>query len=588
MNLTQLRALIWLRWRLSRNQWRRRGQINAVITLLGVVIGLGLAVLGGIGGVLVGSLAMKNVSGETMLFVWDGLIAMFLFCWMIGLITELQRSEMLDLHHLLHLPVSLKDVFVLNYLASNLTPSMAIGLPAMLGLAVGLILGSGPAMVLMLPLVFGFFLMVTAWTYCLRGWLAALMVNKRRRRAVVMGVTMTFILLCQLPNLITNVWLRDHKHEHKHTRRPPITAQENPSVNPTEQKKPFKLPPAVEMVHRYVPLLWLSQGARGLAEGNFLQMAWTALGMIALGGWGMIRSYRGMLRFYQGGETDKPAPIPKKVKPAAPSKSSGRLLVERAFPGMPEQVSAMGMAVLRSMLRAPEVKMGLAMNFVIFAILGVTMVFGHGHGLPAGARPFAAAAAVAMTFMGLTQVMANQFGFDREAFRLFVLLPAPRRHLLLGKNLAVAPIALTMFCAYLVAVSVVAKLHFWDLLAAPFLFVAGLAVVSMIGNVTSILVPYRIAPGTLKPTKTNSLTSLLIFLVHFLMMPVMGLFMMPALLGLLCGRTCGIPQSLVTLVLAMVMAAVAVGFYWLMLGPMGRLFEQREKKILDTVTSDVE
>ena len=38
---------------------------------------------------------------------------------------------------------------------------------------------------LLLPLVLGFVFMVTAWTYCVRGWLAALMVNKRRRRAIV-------------------------------------------------------------------------------------------------------------------------------------------------------------------------------------------------------------------------------------------------------------------------------------------------------------------------------------------------------------------------------------------------------------------
>ncbi len=60
-------------------------------------------------------------------------------------------------------------------------------------------------MLLLLPLVFGFFFMVTAWTYCLRGWLAALMVNKRRRRAIIVGVTMAFMLLAQLPNLLINV-----------------------------------------------------------------------------------------------------------------------------------------------------------------------------------------------------------------------------------------------------------------------------------------------------------------------------------------------------------------------------------------------
>ena len=41
MNWDQLRAMLWLRWRLTRNQWRRGGQLNAVITLILLVIGLG-------------------------------------------------------------------------------------------------------------------------------------------------------------------------------------------------------------------------------------------------------------------------------------------------------------------------------------------------------------------------------------------------------------------------------------------------------------------------------------------------------------------------------------------------------------------
>ena len=119
--------------------------------------------------------------------------------WTTGLITELQRSELLDLSRLLHLPVSLGGVFLLNYLASHLSLSLALMLPAMLGLAAGLVLGSGPAMLLLVPLVFAFFLMITAWTYCLRGWLAGLMVNKRRRRAIIVGVAMLFMLWPNCP-----------------------------------------------------------------------------------------------------------------------------------------------------------------------------------------------------------------------------------------------------------------------------------------------------------------------------------------------------------------------------------------------------
>ena len=51
-------------------------------------------------------------------------------------------------------------------------------------------------------LLAAFFLMVTALTYQLQGWLASLMSNPRRRRTVVVATTAIFVLIVQLPNLL--------------------------------------------------------------------------------------------------------------------------------------------------------------------------------------------------------------------------------------------------------------------------------------------------------------------------------------------------------------------------------------------------
>src|SRR5260221_10635470 len=134
---------------------------------------------------------------------------------MIGIVTEIQRSETIDLGRLLHLPVSLNEIFLINYFASHFTLSIVLALPAMLGLAVGLAFGKGPEMLLLLPLALSFIFMITAWTYCLRGWLVSLMVNQRRRRAIIVGITTGFILLGQLPNLYFNV-MRDRGQSRHH------------------------------------------------------------------------------------------------------------------------------------------------------------------------------------------------------------------------------------------------------------------------------------------------------------------------------------------------------------------------------------
>ena len=80
-----------------------------------------------------------------------------------------------------------------------------LAVPLMVGLTLGLAVSHGPQMLLLLPLALSMVAMVSAWTYCLRGWLATMMHNPRRRRTVIMCISLTFILLSKGPNLYFNV-----------------------------------------------------------------------------------------------------------------------------------------------------------------------------------------------------------------------------------------------------------------------------------------------------------------------------------------------------------------------------------------------
>ncbi len=121
MNREQLKTILWLRWRLMCNQWRRTGGLGAVITAL---VGAGAVLLGlaAFTGGLLG--AIFGLGGETLpqviMWVWFGVTVFFLFVWMIGLLTELQRSETIDLQKLMHLPVALGQMFGLQL--SRLAP----------------------------------------------------------------------------------------------------------------------------------------------------------------------------------------------------------------------------------------------------------------------------------------------------------------------------------------------------------------------------------------------------------------------------------------------------------------------------------
>jgi len=123
MDRHYLRTILWLRWRLTRNQWSRGGWLNAVLTMIILIGGFVLGLLGVIAGVLLGYFKMAKFSPGILLGFWDAIILAFLFFWMIGLVSEIQRSESIDISKMLHMPISLNDIFVVNYLASHLTLS---------------------------------------------------------------------------------------------------------------------------------------------------------------------------------------------------------------------------------------------------------------------------------------------------------------------------------------------------------------------------------------------------------------------------------------------------------------------------------
>ena len=126
MNWSQIRTLLWLRSRLSWNQWRRRGAFNTIVATLFTISGVMTAAMAGIGGFFLGVHVLGKLAPDMALLAWDSMAGGFLFVWMIGLLVELQRSESIDMGRLLHLPVSMKGVFAVNYVASHLTFSIAV------------------------------------------------------------------------------------------------------------------------------------------------------------------------------------------------------------------------------------------------------------------------------------------------------------------------------------------------------------------------------------------------------------------------------------------------------------------------------
>jgi ABC-2 type transport system permease protein len=485
----------------------------------------------------------------------------------------------------MHLPVGLGQMFVINYLASHLAFSILVAVPAMMGLALGLAISRGPAMLLLAPLSLGMVSMITAWTYCLRGWLAGLMSNPRRRRSVIMAIVLGFILLGQAPNLYFNVFYRFNPPATAATSTPTQPRRNAPSPNgqaKLDQLRPFQ---------KFIPPLWLPLGAQGLAEGHALPALLGALGCFAIGALGLRRAYRGTLRLYRGesgGRTKVPAQSVPSPTPAPALGKAGTRFLELRFPGVPEQVAALALATFRSWLRAPEVKVAWGASILVPLIVGGSILFRANLKLPEAAKPFIATGAVVFSIFMLVQFFANQFGFDRDGFRALILSPADRRHILLGKNLACLPVGAGFGLLLLLFVSL--RLHLYPLVFAAALFqlAAVLLLAGLGGNLLSILVPYRVQQGTLKPTKMPGLAMLVMMLCHMLFPIAMAPVFVPPLADMLWAAAGWSKAVPVNLIVSVTLAALAALAYWQALGPLGRLLQRRETRILAVVTVEVE
>lgn len=573
MNWAQVRAILWLRWRLTHNSFARAGALNVILALLFAGTMAVGSLAAGIGGVVLGYLVLAKAQPTVLLLVWDGLVCFFLLVWFSGLLVEIQRSESIDLSKLLHLPVTLPQVFVFNYLASHLTPAIVLLVPAMVGICLGLAFGAGVRLLALSLVVLAFIFMITAWTYCLRGWLAALMANKRRRRTILVWLTLTMVFLGQLPNLLLNSRVfRNNRSIATHRFSSNARGTGADAIN-----NDFVL------LHAAFPPGWVGYGAMSLA----LRQPWPSVGATAaallLGGLGLRRAYLMSLRFYQGAEAGGRVPAAAKQKRR---NGLGRLF-GASIPVLAEDTSGLAIASFVSLWRSPELKMA----FILPVVMGVALVSAHFTSFrrpPAYLSGFVAPGAAMAAAFAFAQVMANAFGLDRSGFRALVLLPVRRREVLLAKNLAFFPFAAAVALALLSLGQALVRMPWMDFLAGVFQIPAAFLLFCLPANFLTILVPYRLSQSTLQAKKPKPV----VFFAVFLTMLILPLFMAPTLipagLGLLFAKEGWVPWLPINLVATVGLLASAGLLYWSVLPVQGRLLQSREQKILREVTEETE
>ena len=230
------------------------------------------------------------------------------------------------------------------------------------------------------------------------------------------------------------------------------------------------------------------------------------------------------------------------------------------------------------------------LTLVVIGVIFGSLLFKVPSNIPELARPLIAIGAVGFVLLCMLHLMANQFGFDRDGFRVFVLCAASRRDILRGKNLAFVPMTLGMAAILVTILQVMCPMrpdHFLAMLPQS---VSMFLLFTCMTNLLSIYAPMYIAAGSLKPSNPKIGQILIQLLMVFFLFP---LAQAPTLLplgieaglvhsGWFPGWIAGAP---VFLLLSLAECAVVIFVYRLSLVWQGGLLQDREQKILESVTT---
>ncbi len=616
MNWNHFVALVKLRFQLSMNQVKKAGKLNYIISILVMVCVAMFTVSSFFIGALGGGVWFRQATPNGLLITWTVIIGIFLAMWLIGLLVELQQTELMSIDKLLHLPISLRGAFFLNYTSSFVSSSFLMFAPMMLGLAVGMAIARGWMMLIAIPLVIAFLFFVTTLTYQLRGWLSRIMENKRNRGTVVVSITIFIIMLSQVPNLVT-AGFRGSKSERREHRQAMLNefkktghleievmmmaGEARPNDQPwlleqldikaakqlseklaQEQALSFDYAMGiVEKVDTYFPPGWLALGIIRADEGKSIPAILGSLALFAMGLASLCFSYRSSMRKYKGIERKRT----RKTKVQALDAKTDNFMFKK-LPFVSEHISAVAVSGFRGILRSPEAKMVLIMPIVLGMVGGSLLIGSSDFKIPVIFRPLIPVGVITMTMFGLTSLLFNQFGIDRDGFRAFVLAPIKRKDILIGKNLAVAPLGFGISFLLIGAVQIFVPQGFMSLLAALVQLPAVYLLYCILGNFVSIFFPMGIKRGSMQPANPRFIPMLIL---------ILGSILGPTLLMLPTALACGIPMLIeattevsmgwLFLVLSIIqLAATWIAYLWI-LNPMDTWLWNRGPKILDVVAN---
>src|SRR2546421_153814 len=548
--MSQLFALVWLKWALFRNSMRsRKAVVGRVAAMLGMLAGLALALVVSVGlGVAAYFLTLPGGAGvgreraavDGFLFLFFIFTVMFMMWALMPL--ALGGGGRFEPGRMLLYPISLGKLFVFDFL-SDLT-----GLAAVFAVPVTLALGAGAGL---------------ANGSVVAGLLISLC-------AVAFGLSFSKLLAVGVGALMRT----------KRTRGEMLLAFLGAALGMTGALMGQLMP----LVERYAAYLerarWSPSGAAayalayGLRAGGAGAFLWSLFVLAAYAAACVALSYRIARRtaLGKGGGARRAAVATAQESERDENYAGWRL------PFVSAEFSAIVEKELRYALRNAQLRVIALMAVGLTIVLRMAPLSGGTRRTWGMISQYAEGAgavfSVIYIFTLVSPISTNLFGYDGAGMRALVLSPASRRVILVAKNAAVTFISLLLVTAgVFVGGLVFGDLTPRTLLFAALVFVTTAALYALVGNWLSLQFPARVRFG--KRMNRSGVAGLLVvpFFVLLLLPP-------PGSGAAAHFAQCFVVQNAILAAFA----ALSVGLYALLVPRQGRSLERRERDILEAVT----
>lgn len=486
---SQFAAIVWLRWRITLNTFRRKGGAGelagrtflyllfASVTLF-LVAGAGFA-------------AFQLASGGHLPRIAWLLWAIFLLCQFLNIQLG-QPGTAFDPTQLIRFPLGLRTYTAVRLFVGLLSPSNIVGALLSLAIAIGTALALPPlwfyapaALAVFAAANLLFTRMVFAWV---DRWLST-----RRAREVFTGLIFALSLAIQWANLNFNVFYN------------------GASGHPRSRLSPQQLRPLAGLYHRAHPLLAvlppeLTAAALRAAHrhspfnflANILGCSLFAALFLAIFTLRMGAEFRGELLSNAAAGPSAPTLGHASAHPAhtlnhAPS----------ATLGLPPVLPALLGKELLYLRRHMGILYGLLMPIVL-------VLFFAGRFASATHSLWVFPAAVGYTLLAIAPLSYNAFGFEATGAQLYFLAPLRMSDVLLAKNLFSFLMASVEILAVFAIITYISGLPSLRTAAAAVLWASGtLAINAIFGNRRSFTAPKKINPLRMANKQTSQLSTLI-------------------------------------------------------------------------------